>query len=600
MVVMLFSICLITILFLLFLLVLSTVITTNFIQDKQQQYRLSLYYQNAMALSEDKNINDDATLKTFKKEFCGLGGQRPHSNEYITEYILPQSCEMPLGIAVDNNANKVWYVSTKKGVLGSYDLKRAKFDEEHQIPEWKSRQNPRGFSQVWDIKIDRKEGDIWFTDQIQNIVWRYIKSSNVFEKYNIPGKSNYFGTIYPMSIEFDRHDDNIMYFVGTFLPSLWIADITKLKNSTSNGISEIPIPINGFKGIHQVYVVTGLIAFDDKRDAVWISMLAYGKKGQIFRYDLDSKSFEIFDLPKELNSPWGLTVDNDGNLWVTNVGTSLFYKLNPDKDNNIITKFVTSKTSPRIFGDTKTINKYKEIYKNSYTIPSMIKKSNDGDEIWFNQQYGNKIAKFSPSDRKLIEYWIPTQNRLWGICSNDNDITNSNTNGIRISDTSSYNRNRCGIANVLQFSIGHTNDNNNKQRQIWFTEWSENKIGKLDIDKKLPFSVSVFKSDKELSMHRGQNEKIKIRIKAAESPSYRMYDIRMIAAGTFTSTGDLGNSKGHFNKQSISLDREGEEKLVSFVFRPSRDLKPGDYTLMIGAENDSISYLRAIKITISL
>jgi hypothetical protein len=67
-----------------------------------------------------------------------------------------------------------------------------------------------------------------------------------------------------------------------------------------------------------VYIATGSIAFDhgkdkedDDDDAVWISMMAYGYKGELFRYDLDIKSFDVFDLPAELNSPWGLTVDDD-------------------------------------------------------------------------------------------------------------------------------------------------------------------------------------------------------------------------------------------------------------------------------------------------
>jgi uncharacterized membrane protein len=43
----------------------------------------------------------------------------------------------------------------------------------------------------------------------------------------------------------------------------------------------------------------------------------------------------------------------------------------------------------------------------------------------------------------------------------------------------------------------------------------------------------------------------------------------------------------------------GEEREVSFTFIPSTDLKPGDYVLMIGGENDSISYLKAIRIRIT-
>jgi hypothetical protein len=129
---------------------------------------------------------------------------------------------MPLGIAVDIEENKVWYVSTNKALLGSYNTER-KFDQQ-QIPKWSSRENLRKFSQVWDIDIDtRKEGgDIWFTDEKQNAIWRYIKSSDTFEMYIVPGKSEDFGTTYPISMELDPNDENIIYFVGMFVPSLWM------------------------------------------------------------------------------------------------------------------------------------------------------------------------------------------------------------------------------------------------------------------------------------------------------------------------------------------------------------------------------------------
>ena len=199
---------------------------------------------------------------------------------------------------------------------------------------------------------------------------------------------------------------------------------------------------------------------------------------------------------------------------------------------------------------------------------------------------------------ELIEYWIPTQNRLWGVCSNDDNNSGSSSNIVSINS----NEETCGIANVLQFSIGQDGDDG-EDYQVWFTEWSENKIGKLEVDDddgNLPFSITVFESDKELTIERGEREEIQVRVKAAESPSSSssLDNIRMIASGTFTSTGDLANSIGYFTEQSISMDA-GEEREVLFTFIPSTDLKPGDYVLMIGAENDSISYLRAIRIRIT-
>jgi hypothetical protein len=75
----------------------------------------------------------------------------------------------------------------------------------------------------------------------------------------------------------------------------------------------------------------------------------------------------------------------------------------------------------------------------------------------------------------------------------------------------------------------------------------------------------------------------------------------MIASSTFTSTGDFGNSTALFSKEWLSINTESDNNLnhnVSFTFTPSKDLKPGQYTLMIGAEDDAISYQRAIKLRI--
>ena len=543
-------------------------------------------------------------IKTFQDGFCGTN-PNPSSTEYITEYVLPQSCEMPLGIGVDIEEDRVWYVSTKRGILGSYNLEEDKFNKEKQIPSWPSRNNPREFSQVWDVEIDNRrkerggEGEVWFTDGKQNAIWRFFTSSNVFERYTVPGESRDFGTIYPASIEFDPNNDNIIYFVGMFSPSIWIAETDRLKNGTSEGISEIPIPIKGFEGTDPVFITTGSLAFDEKENAVWVSVMIYGYKGQIFKYNLDAKSFDIFDLPRDLSSPWGLTADDNGDLWVTNAGSSIFYKLSPKGDNNDsyniedfqIEKFTTSKGSSRIFGKSPENKTERDFQNRYYTLPSMIKKSNDGS-IWFNEQHGNKISKFDPLTQTLIEYWVPTQNRLWGICSNDD------YNGNSLDYSNNKNNEICGIANVLQFSITNQVDSDNDDIDVWFSEWSQNKIGKVEATNP-PFSIDIFKSDKQLTIERGEKEKIKFILKAAERPSSSITEVRMVVSGTFTSSGDIGNTIGDFTEQPSSISMEqGEEYEVSFEFVPSAHQKPGNYILMIGVENDSISYLKAISIRI--
>jgi virginiamycin B lyase len=636
--------------------------TSDLLANNEKGLAIYKSAQNSSTISQKQEQQQTAAavVKNFQNAFCGVNTTTTNpsnTNGYITEYTLPQSCEMPLGIAIDSDAHRVWYISTKKGVLGSYDLKQNKFDQEHIIPIWNSREDQTGFSQVWSVRVDnKKQGDIWFTDAQQNAIWRYSKQSQIFEMYKIPGNSSSFGTIYPISLELNSKSNKI-FFTGTYSHSLWIGDISKMKNGTSEGILQVSIPVDkstDFNGIDPLYVTTGSLAVDNKRNSVWVSVFSYGNKGEIFRYNLESQSFDKrFDLPPELSSPLGMAVDDDnsGRLWITNAGSSIFYELNPN--NGKIIKFVTSKASPRIFGqglfeaitaEQKEIqgnnSSNENISKNAYTLPYWIQKANDGS-LWFNEQEGNKVGRFDPHDMKLIEYWVPSQNRLWGSCSSnshsdsssggggsnfDNNDTSKNTSNIENNSNTNTNNQTCGIANVLQFSVNrqktedndddkHNNDNSKHddrhqqqqwQQHVWFTEWSENKIGKVNAnDQLLPFSVvlSSVPHNKEITIKRGESKEIKVKVIPEESTFSAVADnmnIHMIASGTFTPTGDLGNSTGSFSEEwlSINIEDDNSKHDVSFTFTPSIELKPGHYTLMIGAENDAVSYLRAIKIQI--
>jgi virginiamycin B lyase len=515
-----------------------------------------------------------ASIEKFQNTFCGLNTEI-NSNEFINEYKLPAICEMPLGIAVDDG--KVWYVSTENGTIGAYNIHQNSFAKEVPIPVWKARLNHLDFSQVWAIKPDGK-GNIWFTDEKQNAVWKYIESSQTFDMYKVPTAPKAFDTTYPVSLGFDLNGN--IYFVGIRSTSLWFGEVAKMRNGTSNGISAIPMPVDKFSGIDPTLISTGSLAVDNDRNAVWVSMLAFQKRGEILRYDIGTKTFKVFDMPEELASPVGLVVDNSGNLWITDHGTSIFYKLDTSTGN--ITKFVTSKASPRIFGigsvgsnttSNSNIN-INDAPAGAYTLPYWIQKSGDGS-LWFNEHTGNKIAKFDPINNTMIEYWIPTQNKLFGMCQNNNAADKNNNQ-------------KCGIANALQFSVGQNKDDSN---QIWFTEWSENKIGKVNVQKQLPFRVSI--PIKEVAVKRGESLEVKVNIDTSTNQR-----IRMIAAATLTPTGDLGNSTGSFSEKSFSLST-GNTKQISYIFTPSSYLKAGVYTFMIGAENDDVSYLKAVRVNIT-
>jgi virginiamycin B lyase len=510
--------------------------------------------------------SNNPSIEQFRNQFCGLNSNL-NSNNYVTEYKLPHDCEMPLGIAVDNQAGKVWYVSTKQGVLGDYNLITKKFDKEISIPVWNVRKYPMDFSNVWSVKVDPKGKSIWFTDEKQNTIWRYSKAVG-FGMYKIPEKSSASGTISPVSLDFDSKGD--LYFVGIHSPVLWFGNVTQMKNSTSYGIRKIPMPVGSFKDIDPKQISTGSLAVDNKRNVIWLSLSAFPSEGEILRYNITSRTFDTFVLPEQLSLPVGLAVDNNGNLWATDHGTSIFYTIDTKSHN--VTMFATSNASPKIYG----LNESSSLPEDAYTLPYWMEEGADDGSIWFNEHQGNKIARFDPVTNTLYEYWIPTQNRLWGDCP-----PSSKT---------------CGIANVLQFSNGENG-------QTWFTELSENKIGSIasstyvnnnhNGSHQLPFSVSA--SPPKLTIKRGQSVEIKVNISSGASPLSS--DINMVSSGTFTPTGDLGNSTGSFSEQSFSLEPM-HTKEVSFIFTPATDLGSGEFTLMLGAQNDAITIMKAVNVHI--
>ncbi len=529
------------------------------------------------------------SIEKFVTQFCGSGTQA-NSNDYVIEYVLPERCEMPLGIAVnadDDNSNSgtVWYISTKNGTLGRFDIGTDEFSNELQIPSWPSKENPISSSQVWDIEIETINNytndisNIWFTDEKQNAIWKYFNASNTFEIYYVPERSEAFGTTYPVSIELDKADDKV-YFVGIRSPAIWVANISEMKNGTSEGIEKINIPINAFKGIIDSELIsTGSIALDSKNDVLWISLLAFNTKGQIFRYDLQNKTFRTYDLPPDIRSPVGLAIgysddssnNNASYVWGTDHATSIFFRLDPSTGQ--FTKFATSQASPRIYSLNSNITS-----EATYTLPYWIKSSNSNNStIWFNEHTGNKIARFEPTNNTLVEYWIPTQNPLWGSCPDDNG-----------------NSSQCGIANALQFDVDAGYNGNT---EVWFTEWTENKIGKILAEKPLPFSIEISSpQSREITIERGDTAAtIQLEVEANMG---NVSNVEMLSSGSFSPSGAIVNATGIFSEQTLTLQNEGDSRQVSFYFSPQANLRPGNYTLMLGAETESVSLLKGINVKV--
>jgi uncharacterized membrane protein len=124
--------------------------------------------------------------------------------------------------------------------------------------------------------------------------------------------------------------------------------------------------------------------------------------------------------------------------------------------------------------------------------------------------------------------------------------------------------------------------------QVWFSEWTENKIARLDAAKQIPLSVSA---PEQVTVARGDSAEIRVTIDAPGD-----FSGRMAAAGTFSPNGMLGNSTGIFSEESVSIS--AGSKAVSYTFTAAQDLAPGQYVIMIGAENDEVSQLKAVRVNV--
>jgi uncharacterized membrane protein len=113
----------------------------------------------------------------------------------------------------------------------------------------------------------------------------------------------------------------------------------------------------------------------------------------------------------------------------------------------------------------------------------------------------------------------------------------------------------------------------------------------LDGSKALPFVVDT--STTEYSAKKGDTVQVPLVISAKEQ-----VNLKMIASSTFAKTGSFGNSTFSFSQESFSM-KAGETKDITFLVTPSEDLAIGDYTIMIGAENEEVSYMDSVKVHIS-
>ncbi|MGN6623762.1 MAG: Vgb family protein, partial [Candidatus Nitrosocosmicus sp.] len=518
-------------------------------------------------LSSLQNNSDiEQVMEKNKQRVCG--DNKEGSTYYITEYIVPISCSQPVGLVVDKD-NNLWVAADWAGYLLVFNQSSNTFSKTVPLPNWHS----VGLfgSMIWDMKFDNS-GNLWFTDEKSNSIWKYLTKENKFERYLLPTRGGY-----PVSLVFDS--SGRVWFTEIFGKKLGVLDPLKVQNNTTKGITELDLlkyvnfdttgPIsNSFKYL-QSSTTNNKSDIHDGGNMLWLSTVNFPIGGQLVKYDITKKNLTVYDLSDKHTIPLSVAEDEKGRVWTNDHASSLFLMLDP----------ATGFTKQYATSFPMTVNTTTLPYYNEYR---------DG-KIWFNEHYGNAIAFFDPKNNTLVEYHIPTEDSFWGNASNP-----------------------------LRFVF----DNNDS---IWFTEWTENKIGVVHKDKinSLPISISTSKDTLTVDKSIGKGDAVDIYIYKNSSNIYngngslpkpqidnKSSNITMYATSSISKLGKLSNLTSSFSTERFSIPVNNNSTAMSFSssnlpykttlkINPIKSVNPGNYTLTISARyNHDVTISKIINLNI--
>jgi virginiamycin B lyase len=342
---------------------------------------------------------------------------------------------------------------------------------------------------------------------------------------------------YPSQIDFDS--SGRVWFSEIYGKKLGVIDPALAENNSTKGIKEYEINQVDFETM-------GPVTVSSKYDnAVWFTTVTFPEGGKISRFDMDTEEFTFYELPKEAGVPVGIVEDRDGRLWVNDHASNLFFMFNPTTQDFV--KYSTSLPTSR---------------ENTTTLPywNLI----SSNRVWFNEHEGNAIAYFDIDNLTLVEYQIPTKGEVWG-----------------------------NTSNPLKFDL-------DRRGSAWFTEWTENKIGKLDSEKldMLPLWLSVSKDKVELDTASLKGDQLEILVHPNRTELEK--PVRMTIASSISHSGRLWNMTSEFSENEFYFveGRSENPYPITLSLEPSKELKPGNYTLTIGARYDSVTYNKVVNMHI--
>jgi virginiamycin B lyase len=495
----------------------------------------------ALALNSSPTMENPLTKTTItgtpadnfpdldRPKFCGTSNAK--SNQYVTEYRIPTDCTQPLAITTDDSGI-VYFVQTNTGKIAKFDPDTEYFVE-YPNPDWPAEAR----SMMWGI--DYSFGNVWYTDDSFDSIWKFSTIDEKYSRVGFPSKED----ALPQHLKVLGNQVIVNDF---YEGKISLYDHTQTSDDTT--YTNIPTPLPGsFVGGFDV----------DSNGNIWYTNWMLRQGGALIKFDYNQFSdfvapntgqnitvldfSETFNLPPAIAAPNGLAVDQNGNVWLADTASSNFYKFTESDES--YTKYTTPNAPASTYGNATGV------IKMPISQPYWVQI--EDNNLYFNEQASNALAVFDIENEKLVEYHVPSKNPNWGDCGDRTD---------------------CGIAQVFGFDVAGD--------KIWFTQWVENKIGKVDLAK--PLSVDVSASTKQLEIPRGQTATIDVMVSTNQNT-----EILTKATSEFS---DIVVKVPNFVSGSQSIP-------VSIV--TSQSALPGTYKVLVSARTADITVSEFITVTIT-
>ena len=475
--------------------------------------------------------------------FCGV--ENAKSNSYVTEYKIPTVRTQPLAIKVAPDGN-VWFIETNTGSITKFDPVSEQFTE-FENSFWPE----QGRTMSWGMDYS-PDGSLWYTDGTYDSIWKF---NTITETYDgIPYPVSETGSL-PQKLEIDGSNVFVNDFTGG---KITIFDLVQNMDDVTYMSILNPIP-DGFTGDFAI----------DSENILWYTNWVVDSTGFLVKLDLADYQNEVsdddtettlenyihvFDFPDDLNTANGLTIDQNGDVWIVDTSSSFFFRFNPVSEQ--FTKYKTTEPPLSSYGNVTGV------IKSPVSRPYWVDTDNSGNLV-FNEQTSNQIAVLDVKNESLVEYMIPSKNPNWADCDLD----------------SNYN---CGVAQIFGFD---TTDG-----AIWFTEWAENNIGVVDTTKSLPFKIDT---DKQLLvLKKGQSGEITLSI---------TYDNISDSINSEIKTSHTASSTSNFTDLLISSSRnspQGNTEHVTITIHASETSLTGNYKILLGIGNNEVTVSQYVDVII--